>query len=328
VDRRLFLLTALAGALTAPLAAEAQQAGKVWRIGFLGGATAARFDRQVEAARLGLREQGYVEGRNIVIEFRWAEGRYDRLPALAAELASLSVDVIITYGAPGTLALKQATSTVPIVMAVIGNAVEVGAVASLARPGGNITGFSFLWEELTAKRVDILKTALPRVSRVGVLVNASNAAYERTGLRSLEPLAQALNVKARPVMVGRLDELDAAFSAVKTEIDAVVVSEEILFSTGEAPRRIADLAMKSRMPSIGFTEYAEPGGLLGYGVNFLELWRQSMTFVAKILKGVKPADLPIEQPTKFELVINLKTAKALGLAIPSSLLARADQIIE
>lgn len=287
--RALFVVLAIV-VLAMPRTAEAQQAGKVWRIGFLGGGTATLFERQVEAVRLGLREQGYVEGRNIAIEFRWAEGRYDRLPALAAELVRLNVDVIITHGAPGTLALKQATSTVPIVMAVIGNAVEVGAVSSLARPGGNITGSSFLWEEITAKRVEIVKAALPRVSRVGVLVNPDNAAYKRVGLRSLEPLAQALDVKAQHLEVGRLDELDTAFSAAKTSTDAVVVSEEILVSTGDTPRRIADLAMKNRMPSVGFTDYAETGGLLGYGVNFFDLWRQSMSFVAKILKGAKPAD--------------------------------------
>jgi putative tryptophan/tyrosine transport system substrate-binding protein len=326
--RRAFFGMVAVVALAMPLAAEAQQTGKTWRIGFLGGGTAALFERNIEAIRLGLREHGYVEGRNITIEFRWAEGRYDRLPTLAAELVRLNVDVIITHGGPGTLALKHATSTVPIVMAAIGNAVEVGAVASLARPGGNITGASFFWEEIMAKRVDILKQALPRLARVGVLVNPESITYKLIGLRSLESLAQALNVKAQPLEVRRLDELDAALTLAKTQTDAVVVSEEILFYTGGTPRRIADLAIRSRMPSVGFTEYAEPGGLIGYGVDFFDLWRRSMTFVDKILRGANPADLPVEQPTKFELVINLKTAKALGVTIPPLVLARADRVIE
>jgi putative ABC transport system substrate-binding protein len=327
LTRRTLLAGAIIG-LALRRNGEAQPTGKVWHIGFLGGGTAAAFKSQIEAMRAGLREQGYVEGTNITIAFRWAESRYDRLPALAAELVRLNVDVIITHGAPGTLALKQATSTVPIVMAVIGNAVEVGAVASLARPGGNITGCSFLWEELTAKRIEILKAALPMVSRVGVLVNPDNDAYKRTGLRSLEPLTRALNVRAQAVPVGRLDELGAAIAAAKTSTDAVVVSEEILFSSGDTPRRIADLAVKNRLPSIGFTEYADPGGLLGFGVNFLDLWRSSMTFVGKILKGTRPAELPIEQPTKFELVVNLKTARELGVTIPPSVLVRASRVLE
>jgi putative ABC transport system substrate-binding protein len=326
--RQGLLVVLVVVALATPGAAEAQQAGKVWRIGFLGGGTAALFERNIEAIRLGLRDHGYVESRNITLEFRWAEGRYDRLPALAAELVRLNLDVIITHGGPGTLALKQATSTVPIVMAAIGNAVEVGAVASLARPGGNITGSSFLFEELNAKRVDILKAALPSLARVGVLANPDSITYKLLGLRSMERLVQALNVNTHPLEVRRLDELEAAFAVAKPHIDAVVVTEEVLFFLGGAPRRIAELAMKNRMPSVGFAEYAEPGGLIGYGVNFLDLWRRSMTFVDKILKGAKPADLPIEQPTKFELVINLKTAKALGVTIPPSVFVRADRVIE
>jgi putative ABC transport system substrate-binding protein len=328
MDRRRFLLTLLGGALAAPLSTEAQQVGKVWRIGFLGAGRATSFERYIEAMRLGLREHGYVEGKSIMIEFRWAENRYERLATLAAELVRLNVDVIITHGGSGTLALKHATPTIPIVMAAIGNAVEVGAVASLARPGGNITGSSFLWEEVNAKRVDILKAAIPSLSRVGVLMNPDNMTARLIGLRSLEPLVQALKVKAQSLEVRRLEELDAAFTVAKTQTDAVVVTDEQAFSAGDAPRRIADLAMRSRVPSVGFKEYAEAGGLLGYGVDFFDLWRRSMTHVDKILRGAKPADLPVEQPTKFELVINLKTAKALGLTIPASLMARADQVIE
>ena len=189
----------------------------MWRIGFLGGQNAALFERQLEAIRLGLREHGYLEGRNITIDFRWAEGHYDRLPALAAELVGLKLDVIITHGGPGTLALKQATSTIPIVMAAIGNAVEVGAVASLARPGGNITGSSFLWEEVNAKRVDILRASMPNLRRVGVLVNPDSITYKLIGLRSLEPLTQPLNIKIDPLEVRRLDELDAALTVAKAQ---------------------------------------------------------------------------------------------------------------
>jgi putative ABC transport system substrate-binding protein len=215
LSRRGLLLMLETAMLATPVAAEAQ--GKVWRIAFLGVANAAAFEQLIQALRLGLREHGYVEGRNVAIEFRWAEGRYDRLPALAAELVRLDPDVIITHGVPGTLALKQATSTIPIVMAAIGNAVEVGAVASLARPGGNVTGSSFLWEEVNAKRVDILKAAIPRLARVGVLVNPDNMTTRLIGLRSLEPLAQALNVKAQPLEVRRLDELDAALTVQGAE---------------------------------------------------------------------------------------------------------------
>jgi putative ABC transport system substrate-binding protein len=247
---------------------------------------------------------------------------------LAAELVSLNPGIIITSGTPCTLALKQATSTVPIVVAAIGNAVEAGAVASLARPGGNITGSTFLWEELTNKRVDILKAAVPRLRRVGLLHNPANTAYAPLMSRTIERLAQTLNVTAQPLQVRRLDELDAAFAGAKRIIDAVVVNEEGLFFGGGVPKRIADLAMQERLPSVGFTEYADPGGLMGYGVSFSDLLRRSMSFVDKILNGAKPAELPVQQPTKFEFVINLRTAKALGLTIPQSLLQRADQVIE
>jgi putative ABC transport system substrate-binding protein len=329
VDRRAFIGTLAGGLLAAPLAAEAQETGKVWQIGFLGSGTATGWGGPgIEAIRLGLRDHGYVEGRNIKIEYRWAEDRYDRIPELAAELVRLNPDVIITYGTPSTLALRRATSAIPIVMAIIGNPVENGAVSSLARPGGNITGSSFFSDEITAKRLEILKTAHPALVRAGVLGSSRNVAM-LGGQRAAASMAQSLNVQVQSLDVRSSDELDAALTGMlKAQSDGLVISDEQLFSTGDAPRRIAEFLLKNRLPSIGPVHYARAGGLIGYGVIWPDVVRGSMAFVDKILKGAKPADLPIQQATKFELVINLKTAKALGLTIPPSLLQRADQVIE
>jgi putative ABC transport system substrate-binding protein len=313
--------------LAAPLVAQAQQAGKVWRIGFLGASDPVRFERGVESIRLGLRDHGYVEGRNITIEFRWADNRYDRLPVLAAELVRLNPDIIITHGTPGSLALQRAASTIPIVMAIIGNPVENQVVASLARPGGNLTGASFFSDEVTTKRLDLLKMAHPALVRVSVMTNLQNAGSPRS-VRAMESMAQTLNVRVLPLNVPSPNELDAALTSAKTHSDALVLPDEQVLSTGDSPRRIADFAQRNRLPSIGPVEYAAVGGLMGYGVDWLDVIRGSMTFVDKIFKGARPADLPIQQATKFELVINLTTAKALGLTIPPSLLARADEVIE
>jgi putative ABC transport system substrate-binding protein len=328
--RLIRLGVALALSLTlAPLAVEAQrQAGKVYRIGFLGVATAALYERQIEGLRVGLREHGYVQGRNVTIDFRWAEGRYDRLPTLAAEIVRLNPDVIITHGTLGTRACKQATSTIPIVMGIVANPVEAGLVASLARPGGNVTGSSFMYGDVNAKRVDLLKAAIPSLARVGVLVNPDNPPAVSLAMPAIEQISEKLNVKALPLEVRRLDELNAAFKLGRAQTDAVVVTDEALFAGQGAIKRIADIAVESRVPTIGFTEFAEAGGLIGYGVDFPDTWRQSMALVDKILKGAKPADLPIQQPTRFELIINLKTARALGLTIPQPLLLRADKVIE
>ena len=325
--RRRFLLTSLAGAMGASLAAEAQQAGKVYRIGFLGPGTPIVFAPGIEALRLGLRDHGYVEGRNITIEYRWAENRYDRLPELAAELVRLNPDVIITQGTPSTLAAKRATSAIPIVMSIIGNPVENGVVASLAQPGGNITGSSFFSDEVTAKRLEILKTGYPPLLRVGFLTNPQNTGAGGTR-RAMEAMAQGLNVRVQFLGVRTPDELDVALTAAKTQIDGIVMADEQVVTVGDSPRRIADFTLKGRLPSIGPSQYPQMGGLLGYGVAWTDVVRGSMVLVDKILKGTKPADLPIQQATRFELVINLKTAKALGLTIPPSLLARADQVIE
>lgn len=322
------LLTMLAVvALAIPRVAEPQQPGKVWRIGFLGAADPTRYERGVEAGRLGLRDHGYIEGRNITIEFRWAEGRYDRLPELAAELARLNLDVIVTHGTPGTLALKRATSTIPIVMSIIGNPVENGAVASLARPGGNITGSSFFSDEVTAKRLDILKTAVPTLGRVGVLSNFQNIAMPGTR-RTMDAMAQGLDVRLQYLDVRSPDKLDAALAVAKAPCDALVLSDEQVISVGDSPRRITDFALRNRLPSIGPVLYADAGGLMGYGVDWADVMRRSMASVDKILKGAKPADLPIQQASKFELVVNLKVAKALDISIPPSVAARADRVIE
>jgi len=326
VKRRDFI-TRLGGVAVAwPLAARAQQAGKVYRVGFLGGADHTGYATQMQALRLGLRDHGYVEGKNTTIEYRWAEGKYERLPALATELVrDLKVDVIITQGTPAALVAKQATTTIPIVMAIVGNPVETGIVVSLARPGGNITGSSFFYPEINAKRLELIKGLIPGLARAGVLMNPDNPAMVSV-LHVMQETARAINVDLRPMNVRLLDELDAAFELAKTQIEALTVIDEGLFIANA--RRIAELAIRSRLPSIGFREHCEAGGLAAYGVNFPHIWRQSMVLVDKVLKGTKPADLPIQQATRFEFVINLKTAKALGLEIPPMLLARADEVIE
>jgi ABC-type uncharacterized transport system substrate-binding protein len=307
----------------APLAAEAQRAGKMYLIGFLGGGSPSGYSPHVAALRLGLQDHGYVEGKNVTLEFRWAEGKYDRLPTLAAELIRLNVDLIVTQGTPAAIAAKQTTRTIPVVMTIVGNPEAV--VTSLARPGGNVTGSSFFMPELNVKRLEILKTALPRLARVAVLTNPGNPAMVSV-LRAMEENASALNVKLWHMEVRRLDELEAAFTAARAQAEALAVIEDGLFVANA--RRVAELALRHRLPGVGFTEYAEAGGLLAYGVDFPQVWRQSMVLVDKIFKGAKPADLPVQQATRFYLVINLKTAKALGLTIPQSVLGRADEVIE
>jgi putative ABC transport system substrate-binding protein len=312
-------------ALLAARFAEAQPA-KVARIGFLAPTSASSNADRVEALRAGLRDFGYVEGKNIVIEFRWADERYDRLPDLAAELVRLNVDVIVTAGTPAIRAVKNATTTIPIVMATSGDPVGFGFVASLARPGGNITGSSIFAPELSAKRLELLKETLPRAQRVAVLLNPDNSINERN-LPAMERTARSLKVGLQRFEVRRPDEFKDVFSAMaKQRVDAVALPEDDFLNANRSG--IAELVAKQRLPSIGRKEFAEAGGLIGYGVNFLDLYRQAATFVDKILRGAKPGDLPIEQPTKFELVINLKTAKALGLTIPQSVLARADEVIQ
>src|SRR5262245_5358450 len=326
MDRRRFLLTSLAGTLIPAVVAEAQQAGRVYRLAFLGSTSPSAYASQLEAFRAGLRDLGYVEGKHFVIEFRWAQANNDRLPELAAELVRLKPDVLVTHGAPGAMAAKGATSTIPIVVGVVAEAVAIGAVEGLSRPGGNITGSSFFFPELTAKRLEFLKETVPRLSRVGVLLKRDNPVNPPV-LKAMEHAAQALKIQLAPVEVTSPSDLENAVSEmVKRQVGAMAVNDEAMLLA--QVEWIASLARRHAIPAIGFVEYAKAVGLLGFGVNFADLWRRAAVFVDKILKGAKPADLPIEQPTKFELVINLKTARALGLTIPQSRLLRADQVIQ
>jgi putative ABC transport system substrate-binding protein len=283
-----------------------------------------------DAFRLGLRERGYVEGQNIVIEYRSADGRIERFPQLANELVSLSLDLIVAPNTPAARAAQRVTTTIPIVVPVMGDPVADGLVASLARPGGNITGLTFLGPELASKRLGLLKQALPNASRVGALWHPG-AYGERTTremLQATEAAARTLAVELQLVEVRGVDEFDRAFSAMTgNHADALLVlPSPMFFSEG---KQIVDLAMKHRLPSISMArELAEVGGLMAYGASLTDLQRRAATYVDKILKGAKPADLPVEQPTKFEFVINLKTAKALGLTIAESFQLLADEVIE
>jgi len=325
----LILLPAL---LVAPLAAEAQEAGKVARIGFLGtGSSSDMSDmsRPVGAFRQGLRELGWVEGQNIVVDYRFAEGRSDRLPELAAELVRLKVDIIVAVAAIGAAAAKNATETIPIVMISGGlDPVGLGLVASLARPGGNVTGSSYsVGPEIFGKGLELLKEALPKVRRIAILSNPANP-NQPLFIREVKAAARSLGVQLQLLEARGHNEFDGAFAAMaKERVGALLVVADTVFNLHRT--RLADLAGRSRLPAAyGNREFVEDGGLMSYGPSFRDLFRRSATFVDKILKGAKPGDVPVEQPTKFELVINLKTAKALRLTIPEALLQRADEVIQ
>jgi putative tryptophan/tyrosine transport system substrate-binding protein len=307
--------------------AQAQQAKKVSRIGFLGASSASALAARTEAFRQGLRELGYLEGKNIVIEWRSAEGKLDRLPALAAELVRLKVDVIVTTGPSPTRPAKEATSTIPIVMAFDNDPVGNGFVASLARPGGNITGLSTLAPEISGKQLELLKEIVPKFSRVAVLGD-STLAGNAQALKEVELAAGAFGVKIQYLDVRGPKDIETVFCAAsKGHADAVLVLSTPVFNPYRT--EIADLAVKNRLPAIYSTpEYVEAGGLMTYGVNLADLYRRAATYVDKILKGAKPAELPVEQPKKFELIINLKAAKQIGLTIPPNVLARADKVIK
>jgi putative ABC transport system substrate-binding protein len=309
-----------------PGRSEAQQAGKTYRLGFLSATSAARFVDQVDAFRQGLRDFGYVEGKNVTIEFRYADDRYDRLAVLAAELAQLKVDAIVTSGTPATLAIKKATTTIPVVVAIIGDPVPTGVVASYARPGGNITGLSYHFPELMAKRVDVLKEAVPRLTRVAILRNPKNQTAP-SALGAIEQMARALKLELNPFDVRDATEFDAAFLEItRWRSDGIVVLDDpMLIANGRA---LALLATKHRLPLIGNQRLAEAGALLGYGTDVIVVFRQSAALVDKVLKGAKPADLPIQQAERVELTVNRKTAKVLELALPPSLAMRADKVIE
>jgi len=310
-----------------PNAGEAQQAGKVARIGFLA-ANPAASPHLPEAFRQGLRDLGYVEGRNVVIEHRSAEGKLERLPALAGELVALKVDVIVAAAILPALAAKQATKTIPIVFAFPGDPVTSGLVTSLARPGGNVTGLSGLALELVGKRLELLTHAVPEVSRVAVLWQpGGQGETDKDMLKGAEVAARALGVQLQFVEARGSDDFDRAFSDMtRARAGALSVLPSSPFNSER--KRLVELAAKNRLPAVyPQRAYVDAGGLMAYGPNLADLFRRAATYVDKILKGAKPADLPVEQPTKFELVINLKTAKALGLTIPQTLLLRADEII-
>ena len=328
MDRRRFLLTSLASALAAPLAAEAQPTAKLYRIGVIVTATPNETGHLIKALNEGLRELGYVEGRNIVFERRFAEGRQERLPALAAELVQLKVDVLVTGSNPVIAAVKQATATIPVVMAVSRDPVGAKFIASLARPGGNITGLANdATPEIIGKNLELLKEAVPRISRVAFLWNPVPPGAT-TSKNAVEGAARNLGLTLQSVEVRRRNDFEGAFAAIARErADGVVVAQDPI--TLDSRNHIATRAARSRLPAVyGVREFAEVGGLMSYGPNIADQFRRAAFYVDRILKGAKPGELPVEQATKFELVINLKTAKALGLTIPPSLLARADQVIE
>jgi putative tryptophan/tyrosine transport system substrate-binding protein len=307
--------------------AAAQQAKKIPRIGYLDATSLSVDSARIEAFRQGLRELGYVEGKNIVIEWRYAEGKFDRLPELAAELVRLNVEVIVTGGSTSTGAAKKVTTTVPIVMAQVNDPVGSGFVASLARPGGNMTGLSTLVPELSGKRLELLKEVVPKLSRVAVFGDSTIPGNAQS-LREVELAAGALGVKLQYLDVLGPKHIETAFRAAsKGRADGVLVLQTPLFLSQRA--QLTELAVKNRLPATyNVSEFVEDGGLMSYGVSVIDLYRRAATYVDKILKGAKPADLPVEQPIKFEFIINLKAAKQIGLTIPPNMLARADKVIK
>ena len=307
--------------------AEAQQPTKIPRIGFLGTASPSAVSARVEAFRQGLRELGYVEGKSILIEYRFAEGKLDRMPDLAAELVRLKVDVIMTPGPAATRPAKEATSTIPIVMGFDNDPIGNGFVASLARPGGNITGLSSLAPEISGKQLELLKEIVPRLSRVAVLGNSTTPGNAQA-LKEIEAAAGALKVQLQYLDVLATKDIETAFRAASEgRADAVLALQNTFLLSQR--RHVVELAVKSHLPAIYYTiEYVEEGGLMTYSVNVTDLFRRAATYVDKILKGAKPADLPVEQPTKFEFIINLKAAKQIGLTISPNVLARADKVIK
>ncbi len=307
--------------------AEAQQPKKVPRIGYMAAGSRSSDSFRIEAFRQGLRDLGYVEGKNILIDYRFAEGKYDRFSDLAAELVSLKSDVIFTHTTPGALAAKKATTTIPIVIAAIGDLERRGIVASLARPGGNITGLTLFGVELDSKRLELLKEVVPKIARVGVLIIPTNPSFQEH-VRALADASDVLRLRLDRVEVVDPSEMESVFSVMaKNRDDAVLVTNDAILHNHR--KRIAELAAKHRLPSVAeLREFAEDGGLVAYGPDLSSMFRRAAVYVDKILKGTKPSDLPIERPTKFELVINLKAAKQIGLTIPPNVLVRADKVIK
>ena len=329
MNTRRKLVIALGAGAFAPMASLAQQPGKVWRVGFL----VQRHLDFVDADfiygpfRQGMRELGYIEGKNLVIEWRAAEGKIERLPELAAELVRWKPDVLATQGTPASHAAQKATSTLPIVMIGLGDPVDSGLVKSLARPGGNSTGFSLMNSELSPKRFELLREMVPKVSRVALLLNSFNAA-NALGTKSIQAAAQKSGITIQIVEASTPQEIASGFAAMaRQKAGAFILPRDALFLQQQS--QIAELAAKQRLPSIaGHSEYVEIGGLMSYGPNIRDSYRRAATYVDKIIKGAKPGELPVEQPTTFELFVNLKTAKALGLKVPQSILIQATKVIE
>ena len=320
------LLGVAGGAAAWPLVARAQSTGRPFRIGFLGPASPGDLPQRLEAFRAGLHALGYQEGRDFVMEFRWAQGDYDRLPALVAELVALKVDVIVTHGTPGVLAAKRGTSTIPIVIAVVGDALGSGIVSSLARPGANVTGLTFFQPELVAKRLELLKEIIPDLRDVGALLNLANPMNEPV-LPQVSQLSQSLGLAVHQFDVRGHADLERAFADMAAKrVRALVVFDDAMLLANA--RAVAALALKERLPSAGWPDFGLEGGLIAFGVNFPDMFRRAATFVDKILKGAKPGDLPVERAAKFETIVNLKTAKAIGIELPTATLLRADQVIE
>ena len=324
--RRRDFITLLGGAAAWPVAALAQQPAKLPTIGYLGPSTRSLDSQRLNAFVQRLRELGWNEGRTIAIEIRWAEGRNERLAETAAEFVRRKVDVIVTSATPPTVAAKQATSVIPIVFAAVGDPVGIGVVESLARPGGNATGLSLQQTDAAGKRLEVLREVMPGLRRLAIMANSGNPSAG-LDMREAQATARALGLEAVTSEVLRPEDIAPAFDALKGNVEALYVCGDPLAVTNRV--RINTLALGARLPTMfGAREYVEAGGLMSYGANFLDLYRRTAELVDKVLRGSKPADIPVEQPTKFDLIINLTTAKALGLKIPPTVLARADEVIE
>ncbi len=328
MNNRRKLIVALGAGLLTARSAYSQPARKLPQVGYVGNATPALETALLEGLRLGLRERGYIEGKNIEVHYRWANGSIDALPAFTAELIALKVDVIVTAGTPAALAAKKATTTIPIVMAAVGDPVATGIVPSLARPGGNITGLSTLYTQLEGKRIQILREFVPRMKRIALLTNPANA-FTSVILQSTRAATEAQHLAAQIYEVSAVPEFEKVFAAIaKSKPDAMAVLADRPFLVSNR-KRIVEFAAQNRIPAIyPFSEFMDDGGLVFYGPNFPDMFRRAATYVDKIIKGAKPADLPLEQPTRFEFIINAKTAKALGLTIPQSFMISADKVIE
>jgi putative ABC transport system substrate-binding protein len=330
--RRRDFLALLGGAATTmyaswPLAARAQPSAKVPRVGFMGNSTETLEANLVGPFREGLRQLGYQEGRNVVVEYRWAEGRYERFPAIIAELLAAKVDVIVTAGTPAAIAVKKATTTVPVVMVAVGDPVGTGLVPSLARPGGNLTGLSSIAPDLEGKRLELLREVVPKLAHVGVFFNPANL-FHTESMKNAHTAAKALGIGLLPLTVRVSQDLDGAFATIlKEKPEALLVLADRVYL--HERKRMMDFALQHRLPNANaHKEMVEAGGLMSYGPSYEDMHRRAADYVDKILKGAKPGDLPIEQPTKFDLKVNLKAAKALGIDVPPALVARADEVIE